>query len=241
MTAPRPSRTDGTPLIQSELARFAPPAGDRFLGRRITPLTRRRLDGFRAQPARLLVVVDLSRAVSGHACSPSSSPTTGRSLVRYDGAWYFPVFADYPETTFGGEFPTAGRLPRPGGREADRGEGLDGLAADPVQLRHDQLRPAEPRAVAAVARQLARHRRPGPRCAGAADLRLSHLGAVRPHPDRALLGDRRRRRGGAGLFRRPRRSRLPALHRDLVGAAGPLSADHHGELYRAEFLVAAWV
>jgi len=27
-------------------------------------------------------------------------------VVRYEGAWYFPTFADYPETTFGGEFPT---------------------------------------------------------------------------------------------------------------------------------------
>ena len=27
--------------------------------------------------------------------------------MRYDGAWYFPVLVDYPETTFGGEFPTA--------------------------------------------------------------------------------------------------------------------------------------
>jgi microcin C transport system permease protein len=27
--------------------------------------------------------------------------------VRFNGARYFPVFADYPETTFGGEFPTA--------------------------------------------------------------------------------------------------------------------------------------
>jgi len=28
-------------------------------------------------------------------------------LVRYDGAFYFPVFKSYPETTFGGEFATA--------------------------------------------------------------------------------------------------------------------------------------
>lgn len=28
-------------------------------------------------------------------------------LVRYDGAFYFPVFKAYPETTFGGEFATA--------------------------------------------------------------------------------------------------------------------------------------
>ena len=27
-------------------------------------------------------------------------------VVRYEGAWYFPVFVDYPETAFGGEFPT---------------------------------------------------------------------------------------------------------------------------------------
>jgi microcin C transport system permease protein len=28
-------------------------------------------------------------------------------MVRYDGATYWPVFVDYPETTFGGDFPTA--------------------------------------------------------------------------------------------------------------------------------------
>lgn len=27
-------------------------------------------------------------------------------LVRYDGGWYFPVVKEYPETTFGGSFPT---------------------------------------------------------------------------------------------------------------------------------------
>ncbi|HEY4890988.1 MAG TPA: ABC transporter permease, partial [Reyranella sp.] len=27
-------------------------------------------------------------------------------LVRYDGAFYFPIFKSYPETTFGGEFTT---------------------------------------------------------------------------------------------------------------------------------------
>jgi len=54
--------------------------------------------------------------------------------------------------------------------------------------------------------QLARHRRPGPRCAGAPDLRLPRLGIVRPHPHH-LLFDRRRRGGRrAGLFRRLDRS-----------------------------------
>ncbi len=27
-------------------------------------------------------------------------------VIRYDGAWYFPVLTEYPETTFGGEFET---------------------------------------------------------------------------------------------------------------------------------------
>src|SRR5690606_30138960 len=27
-------------------------------------------------------------------------------VVRYDGEWYFPVVRHYPETTFGGDFPT---------------------------------------------------------------------------------------------------------------------------------------
>ncbi len=28
-------------------------------------------------------------------------------IVRYDGQWYFPIFQEYPETTFGGTFKTA--------------------------------------------------------------------------------------------------------------------------------------
>ena len=27
-------------------------------------------------------------------------------VVHYDGGWYFPVLVSYPETTFGGDFPT---------------------------------------------------------------------------------------------------------------------------------------
>ena len=54
--------------------------------------------------------------------------------------------------------------------------------------------------------QLARHRRPGPRRGGAADLRLPHLGAVRPDPDRSS------RRSSAS---RPARCRA-------ISAAGPI-------------------
>ena len=51
-------------------------------------------------------------------------------LISYDGRLYFPVLSTYPETTFGGDLRDRGRLPRSGGAGADRGEGLDAVAAD---------------------------------------------------------------------------------------------------------------
>src|SRR5438477_6068872 len=71
---------------------------------------------------------------------------------------------------------------------------------------------------------LALKRRPGPRLDVATDLWLPHFGAVRVDPDHRLLDHRRRRRRGAGLFRRLDRSVVPALHRDLDLGAGALSA-----------------
>ena len=79
--------------------------------------------------------------------------------------------------------------------------------------------------------QLARHRRPGPRRAGPPDLRLPHLGAVRAAADHPVLHHRRDGRRRAGLFRRPRRPRLPALPRDLV--VDPLAVRAHHHLLRA--------
>ena len=75
--------------------------------------------------------------------------------------------------------------------------------------------------------QLARHRRSGPRRAGAPDLRLPHFGAVRPGADHRVVDHRRRGRRGAGLFRRLDRSVVPALHRNLDLGAGALSAADH--------------
>jgi microcin C transport system permease protein len=82
-----------------------PPAGDVFLGRRITPLTRRRLDNFRTNKRGfwslwiflVLFVISLF----------AEFITNDRPLlVHYDGANYFPIFHDYPETTFGGFLPS---------------------------------------------------------------------------------------------------------------------------------------
>jgi len=82
-----------------------PPAGDTFLGRRITPLTRRRLDNFRANRRGFwslwlfLVLFVLSLFAEFIA---NDRPL----LVRYEGSFYVPVLRDYPETTFGGDFPS---------------------------------------------------------------------------------------------------------------------------------------
>ena len=83
-----------------------PPAGDVFLGRRITPITRRRIENFKANRRGfwslwiflVLFVVSLFAEFIAN-----DRPL----LVEYDGSWYFPVLRDYPETTFGGFLPTA--------------------------------------------------------------------------------------------------------------------------------------
>ena len=90
----------------SEPARYAAPADDRFFGHKITPLTRRRLDSFRRNRRGfwslwIFLVVFLVTLFAEFIANDRPI------LVRFNGAWYFPVFADYPETTFGGEFPTA--------------------------------------------------------------------------------------------------------------------------------------
>ena len=84
--------------------------------------------------------------------------------------------------------------------------------------------------------ELARHRRPGARRAGARHLRLPHLGAVRADPDARLGGHRRVGRRRAGLFRRLDRPAVPALHRDLVVDPGALSAADHRRRAAARLL-----
>ncbi len=81
-------------------------SGGRVPGLRLTPLTRRRLANFRANRRgfwSLWIFLALFLASLFAEFIANDRPL----LVAYDGHLYYPVFADYPETTFGGEFPTA--------------------------------------------------------------------------------------------------------------------------------------
>src|SRR5262249_20732770 len=80
-------------------------AGDVFLGRRITPLTRRRIENFKANRRgfwSLWVFLALFVTSLFAEFLANDRPL----LVRYEGSFYVPVLHDYPETTFGGDFPS---------------------------------------------------------------------------------------------------------------------------------------
>ena len=78
---------------------------DRVLGISVTPLTRRRLANFRANRRgfwSLWVFLALFGATLCSEFIANDKPL----LVWYDGSLYFPIFKTYPETAFGGVFPT---------------------------------------------------------------------------------------------------------------------------------------
>jgi microcin C transport system permease protein len=80
-------------------------AGLTFLGRRITPLTRRRLDNFRANK-RGFWSLWIFLVLFGVTLFAEFIANDRPLLIRYDGGLYMPVFHSYPETIFGGVFPT---------------------------------------------------------------------------------------------------------------------------------------
>jgi microcin C transport system permease protein len=78
---------------------------ERFLGLPITPLTRRRLDNFRANRRgfwSLWIFLALFVVTLGAELISNDRPL----LVSFDDALYAPVLVTYPETAFGGDFPT---------------------------------------------------------------------------------------------------------------------------------------
>ena len=82
------------------------PEADRFLGRRISPLTRRRLHNFRAN-RRGFWSLWIFLVIFVVALFAEFVANDKPFLVSYDGELYAPIFKDYPETTFGGTFETA--------------------------------------------------------------------------------------------------------------------------------------
>jgi microcin C transport system permease protein len=78
----------------------------RLAGRRLSPLTRRRLANFLANRRgfwSLWIFLALFVVSLFAEFLANDRPL----LVSYDGHLYAPVLVDYPETAFGGEFPTA--------------------------------------------------------------------------------------------------------------------------------------
>jgi len=82
-----------------------PSARERLFGVRLTPLMRRRLANFRAN-GRGFWSLWIFLAVFGVTLVSEIVANDKPLLVRYDGAFFFPVVASYPETDFGGVFPT---------------------------------------------------------------------------------------------------------------------------------------
>jgi microcin C transport system permease protein len=80
-------------------------AAQRFLGWRITPLTRRRVRNFRANRRgywSLWIFLGLFVGSLFAEFVANDRPL----LVHYDGGFYVPAIRAYPETTFGGVLPT---------------------------------------------------------------------------------------------------------------------------------------
>ena len=76
-----------------------------FFGRKITPLTARRLHNFRGNKRgywSMWIFLVLFLVTLFAEFIANDSPL----VVRYKGDFYFPIFKVYPETTFGGDFLT---------------------------------------------------------------------------------------------------------------------------------------
>ncbi len=91
--------------MEAAVTLAAPAPKQRFLGAAITPITARRLRNFRANKRGYwsLIIFLIVFFVSLFAEFIANDKPF---LVRYDGAFYMPIFNAYPETTFGGEFQT---------------------------------------------------------------------------------------------------------------------------------------
>jgi len=72
---------------------------------KLTPINRRRLAQFRANKRGMISAV-LFAVLFLISLFAEFIANDRPIVIRYDGAFYMPIFRDYPETTFGGDLPT---------------------------------------------------------------------------------------------------------------------------------------
>ena len=105
-------------------------------GLSLSPLNRRRLDNFRANRRgywSFWIFVAIFTLTLFAEFVANDRPL----LVKYDGAYYAPVFVDYPETVFGGEFPTGTDYRDPYIADQIRAKGW--MAWPPLRYSHDTI------------------------------------------------------------------------------------------------------
>jgi microcin C transport system permease protein len=121
---------------QVDPARAAEIVSDHFLGRPISPLTRRRLDSFRRNRRgfwSLWIFLALFTLSLFAEFIANDRPI----VIRFDGAWYFPIFTDYAETAFGGEFPSAADYRDPEVQKLIRAKGW--MVWPPIPFHYDTI------------------------------------------------------------------------------------------------------
>src|SRR6516162_4822157 len=123
-------------LADTAPAAFAPPVHDRFLGRPISPLTRRRLDSF-CRNRRGFWSLWIFLALFFVSLFAEFIANDRPILIRFDGAWYFPVFVDYPETVFGGVLPSAADYRDPAVERLIRAKGW--MVWPPIPFHYDTI------------------------------------------------------------------------------------------------------
>jgi microcin C transport system permease protein len=117
-------------------ALVAPAPPPRLLGRRLSPIGARRLASFRANRrgyVSSLVFAALFLVSLAAELIANDRPL----LVRYDGAFYFPVAVAYPETAFGGFFETEAAYTDPAVRELIEEKGW--IVWPPIPYRYDTV------------------------------------------------------------------------------------------------------
>jgi microcin C transport system permease protein len=121
---------------QPQRVRLADRVPDRFLGRPISPLTRRRLDGF-CRNRRGFWSLWIFLALFFVSLFAEFVANDRPILIRFDGAWFFPVFVDYPETVFGGGFPSEADYRDPAVQQLIRAKGW--MVWPPIPFHYDTI------------------------------------------------------------------------------------------------------